>query len=163
MNSTIDQLLKDTEFIKRHSWGKIVTHLKRQFDAWATDQLVRNGYKNFKIAYMPVLMNIGPDGRNNNDLAKHARVSKQAMSKVIQDLLQSGYIKTKADEQDKRSMVLHLTDKGKKLVVETRLCVKSLMDEYRQEVGDKEFEQALSVLVKILDYNDRKSQDEGRC
>lgn len=156
MDSSVNQLLKDTEFLKQHSWGKILSYLKRQFDAWTTDQLLKNGYKNFKIAYMPVIMNIGPDGTNNNDLAKHARVSKQAMSKVLQELLQAGYIKAKTAEQDKRSMVLLLTDKGKKLVVEARLCVKSLMDEYRQEIGEKEFEQTIQVLLKIIEYNDRK-------
>src|SRR5690349_23805618 len=109
-----DKKLKDTEYIKTHSWGKIVTYLKRQFDQWATQKLSEQGYNDFKMAYMPVLMNIKPEGTNNNELAKLARVSKQAMSKVARELQDLGYIKTKSDANDKRITIFMLTERGKK-------------------------------------------------
>jgi DNA-binding MarR family transcriptional regulator len=152
----LDQQLVDTEFIKVHSWGKIVTYLKRQFDFWTTEQLILHGYKNFKIAYMPVLMNVSVDGTNNNELAKRARVSKQAMSKVLKELSLHGYIKTKTDQTDKRSSIVMLTDKGKRFVIDARLCVKDLMDEYRKEIGKADFDETIQTLLKIIEFNDRK-------
>jgi DNA-binding MarR family transcriptional regulator len=158
---SLDQKLRDTEFIKAHSWGKILTYLKRQFDQWATLKLAQHGYKHFKIAYMPVLMNIKAEGTNNNELAKHARVTKQAMSKVAKELVEYGYIKTKIDQTDKRSTIFMLTDKGKKLVIEARLCVKDLMDEYRTVIGHEEYDHTLQVLLKIIEYTDDKLTREG--
>lgn len=158
---SLDQKLKDTEYIKTNSWGKILTYLKRQFDQWATLKLTENGYKHFKMAYMPVLMNIKAEGTNNNELAKSARVTKQAMSKVAKELIDNGYIKTKTDPSDKRSTIFLLTDKGKKLVIEARVCVKELMDEYRALVGGDDFDRTLQVLLKIIDYTDDKLKREG--
>lgn len=153
---SLDQKLKDTEFIKANSWGKILTYLKRQFDQWATLKLNQGGYRHFKMAYMPVLMNIKAEGTNNNELAKSARVTKQAMSKVAKELVEYGYIKTKTDPTDKRSTIFTLTDKGKKLVIEARLSVKDLMDEYRTMLGHEEYDRTLQVLLKIIEYTDEK-------
>jgi DNA-binding MarR family transcriptional regulator len=155
---SLDQKLRDTEYIKAHSWGKIVTYMKRQFDHWATEKLSENGYSSFKMAYMPVLMNIKADGTNNNELAKLARVTKQAMSKVARELIESGYIKTKTDPHDKRSTIFMLTDKGKKLVIEARLHVKDLMDEYRQLIGAEEYDKTLQTLIRIIEFTDHKLQ-----
>ena len=152
--------LKDTEFIKTHSWGKIVNYLKRQFDQWAIEKLSEQGYNDFKMAYMPVLMNIKLEGTNNNDLAKDARVSKQAMSKVAKELQDLGYIKTKSDAKDKRITIFMLTERGKKFVVEARLCVKDLMDEYRANIGKTEFDNAVQTLLNIIEYTDKKLSAE---
>jgi DNA-binding MarR family transcriptional regulator len=157
---TLDQKLKDTQYIKAHSWGKILTYLKRQFDEWACSRLNANGYKNFKMAYMPVLMNIQLEGTNNNDLARTARVSKQAMSKVAKELQELGYIKTKTDLKDKRSTIFLLTDKGKKLVIDARLAVEALMNEYRAAFGQKEYDNTLTMLEKIIAYTDKKLSAE---
>jgi DNA-binding MarR family transcriptional regulator len=156
---TLDEKLTQTEFIKLHSWGKIVTYLKRQFDHWTTAQLMAHGYKNFKIAFMPVLMNISANGINNNELAKRARVSKQAMSKVLKELSKNGYVKMKTDPSDKRSSVVMLTDKGKTFVIDARLCVKGLMDDYRKEFGKDKFDQHLEFMLKIIEFNDERSKD----
>lgn len=152
----LDQKIKDTDYIKIHSWGKILTYLKRQFDEWATNRLCNEGYKTFKMVYMPVLMNIKLEGTNNNDLAKLARVTKQAMSKVAKELQELGYIKTKTDPKDKRSTIFMLTDKGKKLVIEARLAVEGLTNEYRELLGQKEFDNLVVMLEKIIAYTDNK-------
>ncbi|RAV98795.1 MarR family winged helix-turn-helix transcriptional regulator [Pseudochryseolinea flava] len=157
---SLDQKLRDTEYLRTHSWGKLITLLKRQFDHWATLKLTENGYDEFKTGYMPVLMNISLDGTNNNELAKLARVTKQAMSKVSRELIDLGFIKTKTDPTDKRSTIFILTEKGKKLVIEARLCVKDLMDEYRILIGAEDYDKTLQTLLRILEYTDQKLQRE---
>src|SRR5258708_30791571 len=108
------------------------------------------------MVYMPLLMNITPEGINNNELANLARVTKQAMSKVAKELQNLGYIKAKIDPRDKRSMVIMLTDRGKKLVVDTRLRVMELTDQYRFLIVEAEFERATEVIRKVMDYNDNQ-------
>lgn len=159
---SLDQQLRDTECLKNQSWGKILSYLKRQFDQWAAERLSQHGYKSFKIAYMPVLMNIKLEGTNNNELARNARVTKQAMSKVAKELNELGYIKSKVDPNDKRSMIFMLTDRGKKLVLEARLAVKDLMDEYREVFGHEEYDRTLQMLLKIIDYTDQKLEEDGK-
>lgn len=151
---SLDQQLIETEYIKKHNWGKVLTLSKRQFDEWATRRLSSNGYEDFKMVYMPVLMNIHREGTNNNDLACQARVSKQAMSKVAKELLRLGYIKAKTSKDDKRSTIFTLTDRGKKLVIQARYAVKELTDIYRAEFGKDEFERTIDLLFRIVDFTE---------
>jgi DNA-binding MarR family transcriptional regulator len=154
---SLDQQLADTAYIKDQNWAKILAISKRQFDEWATRRLCAHGYEDFKMVYMPVLMNIKPEGNtNNNELAAYAKVTKQAMSKVAKELQHMGYIKGKASAQDKRITIFSLTERGKKLVVEARLAVKELMDIYRTEFGEAEFNQSLRLMQRIILFNDEK-------
>jgi DNA-binding MarR family transcriptional regulator len=153
--NALDKKLIETECIKNGNWVKLISILKHQFNEWAMARLLREGFGDFKMVYMPVLMNITPEGINNNDLASHARVTKQAMSKVARELQQLGYIKSKTDPRDKRSMIIMLTDRGKKLVIGARLCVQDLTTEYRTVVKGSDFDQATEILKKIIAYNDQ--------
>lgn len=155
----LDKKLTDSQYSYKENWGKMISIAKRQFDEWAMQKLTGHGYADFKMAYMPVLMNISAEGTSNNELASHARVTKQAMSKVAKALQASGYIRAKTSADDKRSTIFSLTDRGKKLVIEARLSVKELMDDYRRQIGKEDFDNAMKVIQKILDYTDQKLAD----
>lgn len=156
IKDSLDQQLADTAYIKEQNWAKILAVSKRQLDEWATRRLCAHGYDGFKMVYMPVLMNIRPEGTNNNELATYAKVTKQAMSKVARELQEMGYIKAKASAQDKRITIFLLTERGKKLVIDARLSVKELMDIYRTEFGESNFNDTLSMMLKIIQFNDEK-------
>ncbi len=152
----LDHIFKDTDYIQLHGWAKVIKHLKEQFDQWAIDRLAKKGYTDFKMTYMPVIMNIDMTGTNNNELANRANVTKQAMSKVINELKKSGYISSKTDPTDKRSTIFSLTSKGKSFVMSARASVAQLMNEYRKEMGKKNYDDLLQKLVSIIEYNDKK-------
>ncbi len=101
-------------------------------------------------------MNIDLNGTNNNDLAVRAKVTKQAMSKVIKELQELGYISSKTDPNDKRSTIFKLTSKGNNFIMCTRETVGELMDEYRKLMGRKNFDGLLWQLVSIVEHMDKK-------
>ncbi len=150
----MDTYLVNSENRRLRSWGKILFQLKRQFDNWAIHELNSFGYNDFKMGHMPFIMNINPEGITNNELAKIARVTKQAMSKVVKELNEFGYINVKVDLNDKRSAIIFLTDKGKKFVVVARQKVFELEERYEKLLGKKEFELLKDMLLRIAAYND---------
>lgn len=152
----LDQRFNDTEYMLSCGWGKILSHLKKQFDQWAIERLAKKGYKAFKMTYMPVIMNIDASGTNNNDLAVRSKVTKQAMSKVIKELQRAGYISSKKDPSDKRSVIFSLTAKGKNLIACAKESVGELMNEYRKELGRRNFDDTVHKLIGLVAYNDRK-------
>ena len=155
MNPTaLDILLTESFTNRERSWAKILSQLKRQFDNWACSQFNAIGYTDFKMGYMPLLMNILPQGITNNELAKNARVSKQAMSKVVKELLALQLISTETDEQDKRSAIIMLTDKGKEFVIMVRKKVAEIEVRYEEAIGKTEFEHLKDNLLKIIAVND---------
>jgi DNA-binding MarR family transcriptional regulator len=152
----MDEKLRDTAFIFQCGWGKVLAHLRKQFEQWATARLIERGYKGFKMTYMPVIMNIDFEGTNNNELARRAQVTKQAMSKVVKELQQLGYITSKTDPEDKRSTIFMLTSKGKGFIQGARNNVAELMEEYRGVLGKKNFDETLHNLLTLIQYNNKK-------
>lgn len=153
--TSLDQQLAESEYLKSDNWGKILGISKRQFDEWAMQRLASHGYADFKMVYMPVLMNIKSEGTNNNELAAYAKVTKQAMSKVARELQHMGYIKARTSAEDKRVTIFSLTERGKKLVIQARLSVKDLMDTYRQKFGTEEFDKTLTLLKRIMEFTEQ--------
>jgi DNA-binding MarR family transcriptional regulator len=154
---TLDEELLATEGIKARSWGKILNHLKREFDAWAMREFRKKGHEDVKIAHVPVLMNIDVDGTTNNELAKRTKVSKQAMSKVIRELQVMGYIKATEYKDDKRSVTLTLTEKGKKLVLNSRKRMMDFHQELNELLGEKKFIAMTDQLLQIIKHLESKS------
>lgn len=152
--SELDRQIIDFQQKKEKSWGKIITLLKKQFDNWATEELTKHGYDNFKMSYMPLLVNIRPDGITNNELAKKARLTKQAMSKIVKELTALGYVETEVHGQDKRSSNVYLTTKGKKLLISAKTKVIDLEKRYEQLLGKKKFDELKETLAKIIDHHD---------
>ncbi len=154
---TLDEELLTTEDIKARSWGKILNHLKREFDSWAIREFRKKGHDDIKMAHVPVLMNIDVGGTTNNELAKRTKVTKQAMSKVIRELQTMGYIKAKEDKDDKRSMTLILTEKGKKLVLNSRKRMVGFHEELHDLLGEKKFNDVTNQLLQIIKHLESKS------
>ena len=158
--SELDKQLLASQQYKERSWVKLISVIKRQLDAWATVEVARQGYNDFKLGHMPLLMNISPGGITNTELAKKARVTKQAMSKVVNELLELGYIETIVHDSDKRSSVISLTVKGKQLVITARKCMLRLEAEYEQQFGKQQFEKAKDMLLKVMHYNEEHLNPE---
>jgi DNA-binding MarR family transcriptional regulator len=102
--------------------GKLINMWKRFFDDWAHEELNNHGYDYFKMSYMPFIMNISEQGSTNNEIAIKAKVTKQAMSKVVKELLAFDLIKIQKHETDARAALIFLTQNGKDLITDTKMC-----------------------------------------
>ncbi len=156
----MDKRLLEFHQSKHRSIGKLIGHLKRHFDAWAMNEFAAHGYGDFKIGYMPLVMNIHPEGITNNELAKKANVTKQAMSKVVKELTEADYIRTEIHGRDKRSAIIYLTVKGKKLVLSAKERVLELEKEYEGVLGKRRFAEMKEMVTQLVDYHDAKTEAE---
>ena len=154
MTEINDQLLQHY-LNKEKSWARILSRLKRQFTDWAAEGLPNLGYNDFKVGYMPLLMNIHPHGTTNNELAKEACVTKQAMSKVVKELIELGYITTEEHDKDKRSSIICLTTKGKNLVLTVRKKIAEVEKEYEKTLGKKKFTEIKEALSQLIEINEK--------
>ncbi len=162
--TALDEQLMATQQLKERGWAKIISTLKRQFDVWATENLICKGHEEMKLWYLPLIMNIGPDGITNNELAKKSHMTKQAMSKIVKELLQLGYIETCTCDDDKRCSNIFLTEKGKMFALSCRQSVLNIETIYTNLLGKEKFENVKEVLLEIIAFNAeglccKKSQD----
>jgi DNA-binding MarR family transcriptional regulator len=139
--------------------GKLVNRWKRFFDDWAYEALAAAGYDYFKMSYMAFIMNVAETGSSNTEIAAKAKVTKQAMSKVVKELEAKGLISTQKHETDARITVIFLTTKGKNFIADTKKCVNKLGEEYKELVGEKNFEVMVDCIFKINEYHETKTQN----
>ncbi|TSD67356.1 MarR family transcriptional regulator [Inquilinus sp. KBS0705] len=133
---------------------KMVYLLKRFIDDWSGKKLCVAHQTGFNSAHLPLFMSIGTEGISNNALAAKLNVSKQATSKIIKELEVLDMVKSEKSTDDARVVMLHLTDEGEKFYQYLRSQVETLEEQYKKEVGAKNYEIAIDVMSKLIKFHE---------
>lgn len=89
-------------------------------------------------------------GTRLTELARRARMTKQGMMLLIDDLEERGYVRRIPDPQDARAKVVRLTAKGRRYVAEARRVVAALEARVRRELGDRRYEALRASLEELI-------------
>ncbi len=150
-NAALDKKLEEVMANRHRSLIRMLSIIKKDLDARITEQLQEKGYEGFKIGDMALLANIPQEGTINNELAKKARITKQAMSKVVKSLEKDGYIYTRKHETDNRATVIFLSDRGKQLVIDVSGCMREIQGFYTDIIGEENTEILRNILFKLVE------------
>jgi DNA-binding MarR family transcriptional regulator len=150
MNSSLDEQLEQYLAQRQRSLIRLLGLLKKDMDFKITEKLQQKGYNNFKLGDLVLIVNIQPEGIINNELAKRARITKQAMSKVVKNLEAGGYILTRKHANDNRSAVIFLTDNGKRLLISAAESFLEIQDEYTDIIGQEDADSLKQILGKLV-------------
>ncbi len=137
--------------IRRRSLGRLSWRLKRYMHSTTEPLMAARGYGDFKMSSMSLLANLTEEGVTNNELAKKAGISKQAMSKVVKELEESGYINTRPHESDARSSVIFMAERGKQLFVHLNEVMEVIRTRMDEVAGQERVEEMIAVLYEILE------------
>jgi DNA-binding MarR family transcriptional regulator len=137
---------------------KLIYLLKRSIDEWIARQLCCGTQLDFNKAQLPLFMSIGTEGISNNKLAANLNISKQATSKVIKELEELKLVRNEPCSTDARSVTLFLTEEGVGLYKHLKNQVEGLEEEYKKVVGAKNYDIALAVMQKLVDYHEKQSK-----
>lgn len=80
-----------------------------EFDAELARRLATSAYADIRPAHGCVFGHVDPDGSRLTDLADRARMTKQSVSEVTNDLEQRGYVERVPDPTDGRAKIIRLT------------------------------------------------------
>ena len=156
-NNTFDY--KQFNEVRERAFGRLMWRLKRYSDMNIEPRLHAMGFSDFKLSYMGLLANLSEEGITNNELAKRACVTKQAMSKVVNLLEEEGYIYTRKNEHDSRSSIIFLNDRGKDLIVAVHTCSLDVKQRLIKVIGEARWTQMIDTmcdLVMALDSEENK-------
>jgi len=136
---------------------KLIYLLKRHTDKSATKYLSTLISGDFNVTHIPYFMSIGYDGISNHDLVSKIMVTKQAVSKTVKELERLNLIYTGKSETDARSIMIYLTDDGKKLFSAICEMADGMTDEYIKLMGAKKYEQLVDTLVTLIDFHEKRN------
>ena len=100
------------------------------------DEMHARGHGLISAGQNLVLVHIGPDGARSSELARVQRVSRQAVSAVLHDLEDLGYVRRRGDASDGRGVVFVPTQRGRRVLDDYVRGIDVLEDQYRAVLGD---------------------------
>jgi len=152
MEVGIEEKLREFEGLQDKNWQRLIFNLRKHLDIWAHEN-VDPGWIKMKLSYFPVLCNIAVDGNTPSEISEKSMITKQNVSRTLKELTMHGMVTTVANQDDKRSDIVVLTESGKQTVYEANVNVFKLNDTYAKLVGSKELEITLDAINKIISYH----------
>ncbi|MFD1820623.1 DNA-binding transcriptional regulator, MarR family [Pseudarcicella hirudinis] len=147
MTEDLKQKLMEFKSHRNKLMGRLLNKSYRYMSELANEYLSSLGYDGFKVGHLILLVNLDLDGTTNNELAKRANVTKQAMSKMVKELVEYGFIETAKHPKDARATIVTLTQAGGQFILDWKGC--SLYID--KKIGEILGQEKLSVLKDILE------------
>jgi DNA-binding MarR family transcriptional regulator len=127
---------------------------QRALSAELDAALAERGYEDLRPGHAAVFLHIDRRGGTRlTDLAQRARVTKQGMMLVVDDLEARGYVRRVPDPNDARAKAVRLTTRGRSAVAECRRAVQAVEQRARRRLGDRRYE-LLRESLELLSSDD---------
>jgi DNA-binding MarR family transcriptional regulator len=112
--------------------------------------LARNGFGDVTPSHAALLRNLGDDGARPSELAAHAGVTRQAITKVVDELERLDLVRRDPDPDDGRGVIIRYTDRGRAGVAIARKRMLALERDYAAQVGVDRWAEVRSTLETLF-------------
>lgn len=131
--------------------SRLLLEASRTLGAEVVAGLDERGFSDARPGHAAVFMHIDRRwGTRLTDLARRARMTKQGMMLLVDDLEQRGYVRRVPDPEDARAKVVRLTARGRRFVAEARRSVAAVEARARRELGDRRYEVLRDSLEQLI-------------
>jgi DNA-binding MarR family transcriptional regulator len=130
--------------------GRLIYGLFRYLTSFQEKKWGSSEPDHLKPGYVSLLANIGIQGASNKELAGKAWVSKQAMSKLVNEMLKEEIIEIEKDAADNRVNNIMLTDKGAELLIAVWDINELLRLEIENHLGKEKTAQLLGLIAELI-------------
>ena len=130
---------------------RLLLEASRALGAEVVASLEERGFPDARAGHAGVFMHIDRrSGTRLTDLARRARMTKQGMMLLVDDLETRGYVRRIPDPEDARAKVVRLTASGRRYVAEARRAVATVEARARRELGDRRYEVLRAMLEELI-------------
>ena len=98
-----------------------------------------------------VLRHLGEDGARPSEIAAKAQVTRQAITKALDDLERLGLVRRQPDPSDGRGITVHYTTRGLAALQIARTRMNELEREFASQVGARQWATFRKVLETLFD------------
>ncbi len=109
-----------------------------------------HGFVELSSTHTALLSNLDLDGSNLTDIAQRAGMTKQAMGRLADELIDLNYIMRSRSEADKRAIKLSFTPAGIKLMNQSFIIMQEIETRCVTRLGEDRFNNLLGSLNEIV-------------
>jgi DNA-binding MarR family transcriptional regulator len=112
--------------------------------------LAQNGFGDVAPSHSALLRNLGDDGARPSELAAHAGVTRQAITKLVDELERLDLVRRDPDPDDGRGVIVRYTDRGRAVLAIARKRMLALERAYAAQVGADRWAEVRSTLETLF-------------
>lgn len=112
--------------------------------------VTRAGYSDLNPGHHLVLRNLGENGARPSELAAEAGVTRQAITKVVDDLVRRGVVRRDPDPEDGRGVIVRYTDRGLAGLAVARGHMDAMEAGFADRVGADRWAQVRATLEELF-------------
>lgn len=125
----------------------LLTLAERHLAEALQTHLVAAGFDDHRVVHHNVMAHVTFEGVRLTQLAEKAGITKQAMSELVIDLEQLGYLERTPDPHDRRAKLIGFTEKGRAAVDEAMRAFADI----ESALGERSLRSLRRSLLTILD------------
>ena len=119
----------------------------------ARDRLLESlhaaGFTDLNISHLAILLYPGPHGLRPSELAAQRQMSRQAVNYLLGQVEELGYLERRDDPADRRSKLITLTPRGRKIIPVMRNAMVALEHEWSTALGPERFADLRTLLTDL--------------
>lgn len=109
-------------------------------------------YHHVKIGHIMLMMNLSKEGSTSIELSKRAQISKQAMSKLVNELAKKGFLELVRHPEDQRAILVRSTEIGNKFLEDLNLCRVHVENEFADKIGKEKLTNLKEILFLLVGH-----------
>ena len=131
--------------------ARLLLEAHRSLGGELLEGLSERGYPDVRPGHAALFMNIDRrTGTRLTELARRARMTKQGMMLLVDDLESRGYVRRVPDPEDGRAKLVRLTARGRNYVAEARRVMAAVEARARRQLGFRRFQAFRAALEELL-------------
>ena len=131
--------------------GRLMLEGHRAMSGDLVSSLEERGFPGMRAGHAAVFLHVDRrSGTHLTELARRARMTKQGMMLIVDDLEERGFVRRVPDAEDARAKVVRLTARGRRCAAEARRAVQAIETRVRRELGDRAYELLRESLEELI-------------
>lgn len=114
------------------------------------DRLSENGFGDIRPAHGFMFNSIVSNGATGQELAEHLGITKQAVSKMIEYLENSGYVMRRPHPTDKRGKIIVLTERGMLAMKTKEKIIAEIEQRWAENIGAERMQMLKEDLANLV-------------
>ncbi len=119
-------------------------------EAAVRTDLAEHGFGEVTPSHSALLRNIGDDGARPSELAAHAGVTRQAITKLVDELERLDLVRRDPDPHDGRGVIIRYTDRGRAGLAIARKRMLALERDWAGQVGADRWAEVRATLETLF-------------
>ncbi len=160
MDKELKKRLEEFKVHRNRIMGRLLSRAFRIVVDVSSQKLTESGYESYRLGHLVLMVHIDLEGSTINELAAVLGITKQAVSKIVKELQEQGYVETEKHPDDARSVLVKITNKGARFTLEWQSCTKVVDQKFEEILGSERLELLKDILLDLADYHENKIKEE---